>query len=50
MVRDNERYIKIYRQMWCILEDEELSRDPSRKVDDKWDFRETVDTFDSWLL
>ena len=50
MVMDNKRHIKIYRQMWYILEDEELSRDTSRKVDGKWGFRETVDTFDSWLL
>jgi len=45
MVRDNKRHIRIYRQMWYVSENKELNRDTSRKVDGKWGFRETVDTF-----
>jgi len=33
--------------MWYVLENEELNRDISRKVDGKWSTREAVDTFNS---
>ena len=35
--------------MWYILENEESDRGTSGKVDDKWSFREAVNTFNNRL-
>jgi len=35
MIRDNKRHRKIYRQIWYMLEDEELGKGISREVDGK---------------
>jgi len=47
MARSNKRCWNIYKRIWFMSKNKEQNRDNSRKVNSKWDTRETVDILDS---
>jgi len=49
VARSDERYRKIYRWLWYVLENEELDRGTSREIEVEWDTRKVINILDGRL-